>query len=887
MIRYDDFYYSIKGKKINIHSENLKPVAVWKKGTQVVGALAFATSDDDRLYQVRSESISPQPNVTSNPNCDYIKCHPKEPVLEFFEGPGLTRDEYIDAVEQALGVMPTQLKKIVLARSRTAKTNCLPLQPAILSKLELANPQACVFSVPMGDEGCFVGASPEQLVAKSGSSISCHPLAGSAARDLSDAETDKKISQELLFSLKDRTEHSYVVDMIVDKLKPLCSELKVGSAELISTDSMWHIGTKIEGELKDPDAFSALDLARLLHPTPAVAGTPTMLAQNLIQQLEPVSRGLYSGAVGYCDENGDGEWYVAIRSATISNTAVTVWAGAGIVAGSDPYQEYCETESKLETLLSVVSGEAPGFFPPDVVTRYKNLGLWTGQKLDQLHTAHKPEAIAVIDATEKLTYNELEQEISGVAAAMAQAGIKPREQVLVHLPNTVSVVIGSLALLRLGAIPIYLLASHGLADVEAIAHDTETDVYMSVKPWLEKSANHGHVFRKNLDIEQLRHDAKALTAISQGVSSSEVKSHDLAFLQLSGGTTGKPKLIPRTHDDYAYSIRRSAEICGYNEQTQLLIVLPATHNFPTSSPGYMGALYAGGTVVLSDKTDPETAFSLIEEHKITHIPLVPPLAKNWAEAAKTTKYDLTSVQTIQVGGAKLVPEAAKQLYEAGNWQVQQVFGMAEGLVCYTRPEDSLDQVLNTQGKPMSDYDECRIVDPISGEVVPTGHSGMLQVRGPYTIRGYWNAPAINQRSFTSDGYYITGDIVCQLPTGHLVVQGREKDHINRAGEKVSAEEVEDLILTHPAIYDVAVVGVPDQYLGERVCAVVVLNNHLTSAKHTAFRRPDLFRYLKSKGMARFKIPDVVKVVDKFPVTKVGKINRVEVKKLLTDTAIVG
>ena len=884
MTRYDDFCYSTKSRKINIYSENLKPVKEWKKGTRVVGALAFSDRQDDRLYQVcvgphgsRSEEAS---------DCERFKWDCDElHALEFCDGPGLTKEKYIDAVEQALKVMPKQLRKVVLARSKSAEANYLPLQPSILSKLKLANPEACVFSVPVDEESCFLGASPEQLVAKTGSMISCHPLAGSAARDLVDPEADKQIAQDLLLSHKDRIEHSYVVSMIEEKLRPLCHKLKIGSAEIVSTDLMWHIGTKIEAELKEPDAFSALDLARLLHPTSAVAGTPTGAAQKLIQQLEPVSRGLYAGTVGYCDENGDGEWYVAIRCATLSGAVVTAWAGAGIVPGSDPYREYCETESKLKTFLSAVSDDKSALFPSDVTGHYRQLGLWVGQKLDQMHTVHSsPEAIALIDASEKLTYYELEQEVSGVAAAMAQAGVKSREHVLVHLPNTVSVIIGSLALLRLGAIPIYLLSSHGLADVKSVAKDAKASVYMSVQPWLEETTSQSYGFRKCLDIAQLRHQAKGVTNMAKGVRSNNVKPQDLAFLQLSGGTTGKPKLIPRTHDDYAYSIRRSVEVCGYNDQTCLLIVLPATHNFPTSSPGYMGALYAGGTVVLSEKADSETAFSLIEEHQITHVPLVPALAKSWAEAAKTTKHDLTSIQTIQVGGAKLVPEAARKLYEAGSWQVQQVFGMAEGLVCYTRMDDNLDQVLNTQGVPMSEYDECRIVDPISGEVVSVGRSGMLQVRGPYTIRGYWNAPTVNRRSFTDDGYYITGDIACQLPSGHLVVKGREKDHINRAGEKVSAEEVEDLILSHPAIYDVVVVGIPDRYLGERVCAVVVLNKDATSIKDTTFRRPDLYRYLKSNGVARFKIPDVVRVVDRFPVTKVGKINRIEVRKLLADIA---
>jgi len=198
--------------------------------------------------------------------------------------------------------------------------------------------------------------------------------------------------------------------------------------------------------------------------------------------------------------------------------------------------------------------------------------------------------------------------------------------------------------------------------------------------------------------------------------------------------------------------------------------------------------------------------------------------------------------------------------------LQQVFGMAEGLVNYTRLDDPEEIIVNTQGRPISPDDEVLVLDD-EGNPVPEGEAGHLLTRGPYTIRAYHNEPAANARSFTPDGFYRTGDIVKRLPGGYLVVQGRSGDHINRAGEKISAEEIEDHLLAHPGVFDAAVVSIPDAYLGERSCAFVIPSGE-ERPKAAGIRA-----FMRSRGVADFKVPDQVIFVTAFESTAVGKVSR--------------
>nr|WP_202490182.1 (2,3-dihydroxybenzoyl)adenylate synthase [Streptomyces sp. SID8381] len=525
-------------------------------------------------------------------------------------------------------------------------------------------------------------------------------------------------------------------------------------------------------------------------------------------------------------------------------------------------------------------------WPEEFAERYRAAGHWRGETFGGMlreRAAAHPDRIALVDpAPERRTwtYRELDEAADRLAAGFAARGIGRGDRVVVQLPNVGEFVEVVFALFRIGALPVYALPAHRDTEIGHFCAFSEAVAY--VVPDVLGGYDHRELAaRVQESTPSLKHvfvagDPGPHTALAEVPCEpagpfAGPAPHELAFLQLSGGTTGVSKLIPRTHDDYLYSLRGSNEICGVDADTRFLVVLPAAHNFPMSSPGWLGVLYAGGTAVMCPKPDPATAFELIERERITMTGLVPPLALVWTDAAAGAAHDLSSLELVLVGGAKYSEQAARRLEPALGCRLMQVFGMAEGLVNYTRLDDDPETVVTTQGRPISPDDEIRIVDDADREV-PEGEFGHLLTRGPYTIRGYWRAPEHNRTAFTEDGFYRTGDIVRRTPSGHLVVEGRAKDQINRGGEKVAAEEIENIILAHPSVHDVSLVAVPDEYLGERTLAYVILREGAEPLRPVAVKR-----FVRDRGVAAYKVPDLVEFVDAFPQTGIGKISKKQLR----------
>ncbi|MFC5388847.1 AMP-binding protein [Brevundimonas bullata] len=524
-------------------------------------------------------------------------------------------------------------------------------------------------------------------------------------------------------------------------------------------------------------------------------------------------------------------------------------------------------------------------WPDEMAALYRAKGYWRGETFSQVLRSRaeaQPDAVAVVGMDQRWTYGELLQKAETAAAGFLAMGLKPGDRVVVQLPNRpefLSVVFG---LFRAQLIPVYALPAHRATEIVHFVTRAEAAAYVVA------DRHEGFDYRAlaravQAEVPELRHvvvvgEADEFTAFDgfradpAALPRTDADPSDVAFLQISGGSTGLSKLIPRTHDDYLYSVRESADISGLEPESVYLTALPAAHNFPMSSPGYLGALYVGATVVMAPSPSPDVCFPLIEREGVTITGLVPPLALLWMQAAGRKTHDLSSLQVLLVGGAKFLPEAARRVRPEMGCTLQQVFGMAEGLVNYTRLDDPETLIVETQGRPISPDDEILIVDD-AGAPVADGQPGDLLTRGPYTIRAYHNDAGANARSFTEDGFYRTGDVVRRTPEGYLVVMGRATDHINRAGEKISAEEVEDHLLAHPAVFDAAVVSVPDDYLGERICAFVI-------PKDAAPRGVELKAWMRQRDIAAFKAPDQIVFVDDFAVTAVGKVSRRELRAAL-------
>lgn len=522
-------------------------------------------------------------------------------------------------------------------------------------------------------------------------------------------------------------------------------------------------------------------------------------------------------------------------------------------------------------------------WPEELAARYRAAGYWQGETFSSLlrdRAARYAERTAVVAGETRWSYAELLARAERIAGGLLALGLRPGDRVVVQLPNIAEFLSVVFGLFRARLIPVYALPAHRVVEIAHFARTAEARGYII-------AASHDGFDYRGLatevvaEVPTVEHvvvvgDSGTFTSLDDlpegGDLPADADPSEVAFLQISGGSTGLSKLIPRTHDDYIYSFRASAEICGLTPDSVFLVALPAAHNFPMSSAGFLGALHAGSTVVMSPSPSPEIAFALIEREKVTITGLVPPLALLWMQAAPNAKHDLSSLEVLQVGGAKFMPEAARRVRPTLGCTLQQVFGMAEGLVNYTRLDDPEELIVSTQGRPISPDDEVLILDD-EGRPVPEGEAGNLLTRGPYTIRGYHNNDGANARSFTPDGFYRTGDMVKRTPEGYLVVQGRATDHINRAGEKISAEEIEDHLLAHPSVFDAAVVSLPDEFLGERSCAFVIPQGEKPKAVA-------LKAWMRTRRLADFKVPDQVVFVDAFETTAVGKVSRKELRASL-------
>jgi 2,3-dihydroxybenzoate-AMP ligase len=549
------------------------------------------------------------------------------------------------------------------------------------------------------------------------------------------------------------------------------------------------------------------------------------------------------------------------------------------------------------TVTPIREGVVP--WPEELARQYSERGWWRGRSLGvELWAAAdaRPDAVAVVDGDVRLTYRSLTVRADALAVRLVdELGLARGDRIVVQLPNCWEFVVLTLACLRAGIVPVMALPAHRRHELAYLVDHSEAAAL--AVPGVLRGFDHQQMAAELLAAgaptlrhvlvvaDDVRAGARDLTALcGEPADAAAVRarwdadppgSREVAVFLLSGGTTGLPKLIARTHDDYAYNARESAVLCGLGADTVYLTSLPASHNFPLACPGILGTLLAGGRVVMLASPEPERAFATIEAEGVTVTAAVPAVAQRWLQhAAAHGAGQLRSLRLLQVGGARLADEVARQVRPVLGATLQQVFGMAEGLLNYTRLDDPEDVVCTTQGRPLSPGDEVRVVDE-SDRDVPDGEAGSLLTRGPYTPRGYYRAAEQNARAFTPDGWYRSGDIVRRRPDGNLVVEGRDKDMVNRGGEKISAEEVENLVYRLPQVAQVAAVAMPDAELGERVCAYVVLR------PGTTLTLDDVRTSMAAAGVARYTWPERLEIVDELPTTNVGKIDK---KALRADIA---
>lgn len=490
------------------------------------------------------------------------------------------------------------------------------------------------------------------------------------------------------------------------------------------------------------------------------------------------------------------------------------------------------------------------------------------------------ERTAAVDEDDEITYSELHHRSSSLAGGLKKLGIGKGDRIAVQLPNCISFLIVCFAVHKLGAIPLMILPAMREQEIVGIFRKGTPKAYVVPERFLgfEYGAMAENVKEQCDFLEHIITcgEADGLTLDSLYAEEAEVFggfADQPAFLLLSGGTTNTiPKLIPRTHMDYAYTAQASGKKCGFNENTVYLAALPAEHNFTLGNPGILGTLFVGGKVVFSATTSADETFPLIEDEGVTDTSVVPSVLRLWIKESEYDEFDLSSLRVIMVGGSKLERALAEQVEPKLGCRLRQVYGTAEGLNTCTSLDDPIDVIVNTQGTPFSEYDEIRIADE-EGNELPAGTAGELLLKGPYTIHGYYNAPEQNKLSFNDEGFYKSGDMAMLTEEGNLVVIGRMVEQINKGGEKIRPAEVEEILLSYDKITDAAVIGMKDDDLGEKIAAFVVTNG-------LDVTEDEIREYFFAKKITGYKIPDKLVRLDRLPLTKIGKTDKKELKRLL-------
>jgi non-ribosomal peptide synthetase component E (peptide arylation enzyme) len=542
--------------------------------------------------------------------------------------------------------------------------------------------------------------------------------------------------------------------------------------------------------------------------------------------------------------------------------------------------------------MAGVKHPLPGVVYPSPVAleTYLRAGILREQTLtDALAQAlerHKDRA-AVVGADGTLTYGELDEASDRLAASLLEMGAMPLDRALFQLGNCPEMVIALMACLKAGIIPVCTIAAHREAEIGAIGKHVSARLHFVQGDHKDDLA--AFAVKMRGEIPSMRHiivcrgEAPAQTLamralLDKGTSMDardrlrtvERDPFQVAFFQLSGGTTGIPKIIPRFSNEYLYNFEAVAAALGYDRSDRLFTAGPLIHNagmVMILGPG----LLTGCSIAVSLRTDTDALRGIMRDQRPSRVVIRGPMLERLRQPDFRNAVPLDGIRHVMSTNAARLAETGLGVRGI------QYFGMTEGTIMLTPPHSAEETRWTTVGRPISTHDEVRLLKPGTEEDVPFGETGELAVRGPYTVRGYYNDPDRDRLAFTSDGFYRSGDLMSAHHTECGVcyrVRGRIKDVIDRAGEKISCQEVEDALRAHPDVIEAAVVPAPDPVYGERTCAFVQLK-----AGCPELDLPRIREHLRELGLAKFKWPEIVEAVREFPQTAVGKLDKSRLKEM--------
>ncbi len=503
-------------------------------------------------------------------------------------------------------------------------------------------------------------------------------------------------------------------------------------------------------------------------------------------------------------------------------------------------------------------------------------GLYRAQTLWDLAVAAPADRIAVVcPVNGEVDYGTLVEEATALAAQWQDEGLRSDDVVILQLPNCYEFVLAHLALTRLGAITLAVPTNYRGVELAVIAGESRARGVVCSPS--HRACPGTQVY------DQLGKDVPSLTYVwpIEGGALRAAAHHrpgttlgappdpdDVTIIMATSGTTGVPKLVLHTHrSTVGGTLQAVAAVMGIGESDVLFAPSPLAHASGLQY-GTRLAIALGTTLLLLDRWDPAKAADLIEQYRATWALGATPFLYDLSRLPESDRRRLSSLRVFACGGAPIPPSIARAAREAlPNVSICPVWGMSEtGMVTIVRPGDPAEKVVTSDGRVVPGW-ELRI-RTADGRAAAPNEIGEIQVRGAALFHGYYERLDLTEGA-APDGWLQTGDLGYLDADGFLRCQGRIKDLIIRGGVNISAGELEDEVRSHPQIEDVAIIGVPDPRLGERVGAVVI-------PAADADRVPtatELDTYLTARGLARHKHPEHIVIVDEFPKTPAGKVQK--------------
>ena len=511
-------------------------------------------------------------------------------------------------------------------------------------------------------------------------------------------------------------------------------------------------------------------------------------------------------------------------------------------------------------------------------------GLTFGDLLDRAADIH-PDKEAFVDGKTRLTYAEAREKVNKLAVGLMDLGIQPLDRVLVQLPNWNEFVFAYFALQKIGAIVVLLIDRYRQLEINHLiglsgatgwivaSRYRKTDYIPIIRDVLKEHPEVRNVLTVRGEgekppfsrLEKLIEEAELTKENMARLEARQPDPIQVAHMGPTGGTTGAPKIVPRTHNSLITGIKFCSESWDQNIEDINLLAGPIGHDL-TFSKGFMGSVVTLGKVIFLDSTEHREICETIERERVTSIIWVPTLAQRMLQYEGLNEHDLSSLKKMHSGGGASHPDLVKGVMEKLKTKFYNAYGATEGMTTITRTTDNLEVICSTVGRPTCPYDTYKVID-FNGNELPPNADGELVLKGPGVFTGYYSNPEENERAFTPDGFFRTGDVARIDEKGYIRITGRIKEMINRGGESISATEIERLITRHPDVAAVAVIPMPDPLMGERVCAYI-------QPKTGAYLTFDgIISFLKKQKASVLQLPERIEFIDAMPYTGVQKVDK--------------